>query len=504
MSRANLATLLAILLFCALPVVSSAQEPARDQADRCDDLAGAGFSGIADAPTQIASSVLVAATAADPAYCHVTGSIESRIGIDLRMPERGWNGKFMEVGCGGWCGTILSSFCKDPLRRGYACIASDMGHKGTPVDVQWAQNNLQGQLDFGFRATHVAAVAGKAIAAQYYGARPTRSYFVGCSTGGYQGVTAAQRFPWDFDGIVAGAPDIDQTHANFRALWLARVKRDAAGNQLLGKQDMTLLHDAALALCDRDDGVKDGIIGNPRGCKFKPEAVLCKSGETSGCLSSKQVDAAKKIYAGPMNSAGEPTSTGSFLVGSELAWGAEWPTKSLEDFFRYGLPGYSTGPDWKYTDVDFDRDYQRFGLAPHFENSNPDLRRFEAAGGKLIVYHGTTDTVDPPAPVIDYYETVEKTMGGRKNTQDFFRLFLIPGMDHCVGGVGAMNVDWLRELEDWVENGKAPDVIVGTHAGRNNEPGFTRPLYPYPAYAKYKGKGDVNRAENFVPISGKP
>jgi feruloyl esterase len=444
MSKASLGISAALISIGSPLSVAWAQQPDRDQAMHCSDLGKADFSGVADASTQITSTQLIAATGTEPAYCMIAASIDQRIGIDTRLPMNNWNAKFMEVGCGGWCGAIRNTSCRDPLRLGYAYVASDMGHKGSAIDVRWADKNLQGQIDFGYRATHVAAVAGKAIAAQFYGSPPKRSYFDGCSTGGYQGVIAAQRFPWDFDGI----------------------------------------------------------IGNPFGCKFKPQTLRCKPGTTSGCLSDAQVKAANKVYSGPMNSAGQRTSTGSFLIGSELGWGFAWPTQSIEDFFRYGLPGFSVGPDWKYTDFDLDRDYRRFGLAPHFDNGNPDLRSLKAAGGKLIVYHGTTDTIDPPAPVIDYYETVERTMGGRKSTQEFFRLFLIPGMNHCLGGPGALEVDWIHILEDWVERGKSPDVIVGTHPSRPNEPGFTRPLFPYPAFAKYEGRGGANLAGNFVPVSG--
>jgi feruloyl esterase len=488
-----------LFLLAAAPSHAATTTPPDDAASRCVALAKADFTRIQDAPTRIAASELAPASGADPAYCKVTGEIEPHVGVELRLPAGDWNGKFVEVGCGGWCGMIFRQACTPALRRGYACIATDTGHKGTPVDVKWAQDDLPAQIDFGYRGIHVAAVAGKAIAAAYYGHPPGRAYFVGCSTGGYEGVMAAQRFPWDFDGIVAGAPDIDQTQANFRALWFARAKRNASGAILLGGKELTLLHDAALALCDLDDGVKDGIIGDPLACRFRPESLQCKPGQASGCLTPAQVEAARKIYSGPTDAQGRPTSTGSFLIGSELGWKDEWPLDSLVDYFRYGYPGFTTGPGYKATDFDFDRDYKRFGLAAYYDNSNPDLRRFKAAGGKLIVYHGGTDTIDPPMPVIDYYETTLRTMGGRKATEDFFRLFLIPGMNHCMGGAGALTVDWLAVIEEWVERGKAPFGVVGEHAGRGAEPSFTRPLYPYPAYAKYKGRGDPNRAENFAP-----
>lgn len=470
----------------------------KESVGTCGLLSKTDFSGITDAATHVTKAEIVTPTDGQAAYCKVSGFIEPQIAIEMRLPTKTWNGKFMEKGCGGWCGAIFDWSCSDALQRGYACITTDMGHKGSSMDdVSWAKNNLQAQMDFGFRATHVAALAGKIIAAHFYGSLPKRSYYVGCSTGGYQGVMEAQRFPWDFDGIVAGAPDIDETQANFRGLWIANVERDRDGNPVLGKAELTLLHNAALALCDDDDGVKDGIISNPLGCRFKPESLRCRPGKASGCLTDAQVDVAKKIYSGPTDSSGRPTSTGSFLIGSELEWGNLWPTQSLVDYFRYGFPGYSTKPDYKDSDFDFDRDYKRFGLAPQYDNSNPDLRRLKAAGTKLIVYHGTTDTIDPPGPVIDYYRMAERVMGGRRNTQSFFRLFLLPGMNHCGGGVGVMDVNWINALEEWVEAGKAPDRIVAAHPAHDKERRFTRPLYPFPDYARYKGKGDADQAQNF-------
>ena len=503
-----------LLLIAAIAIASAghAQSPHRpsakpaetlsgglsDPAAACDGLARSDFSGIPDAPTHVTRAQIVVSPGGHSSYCKISGFIEPQIGIEMRLPVNDWNGKFMEKGCGGWCGVVMDWACPDALARGYACITTDMGHKGSGMDdVSWAKSNLQAQMDFGFRATHVAALAGKVIAAHFYGRPPKRSYYVGCSTGGYQGVMEAQRFPWDFDGIVAGAPDIDETQANFRGLWIAKVELDHAGHPILGTQQLALLHSAALAMCDADDGVKDGIISNPLGCGFKPEALRCKPGKSTGCLTDAQIDAARKIYSGPTDSSGNPTSTGSFLIGSELEWGNLWPTQSLVDYFRYGFPGYSTRPGFKDSDFNFDQDYKRFGLAPQYDNSNPDLRRLKAAGAKLIVYHGTTDTIDPPGPVIDYYRMAERVMGGRKNIQSFFRLFLLPGMNHCGGGVGVMDVDWIHALEDWVENGKAPDGIIAAHPADAKGPRFSRPLYPYPDYARYIGRGDANEARNF-------
>jgi feruloyl esterase len=291
-------------------------------------------------------------------------------------------------------------------------------------------------------------------------------------------------------------------------LWNVRAMSKENGRPRLSADDLRLVHEAVLARCDLDDGVRDGIVSRPWACAFDPVQLACKTGKTPSCLMPDQVTALQKVYAGPTTSTGESLD-GGILPGAELSLfhdveGLHGASEFVANEFRYSAFEPSPGPTWRISDFDFDRDYKRFGFATYYDNSNPDLRRFKAAGGKLIVYHGGADTTDPPQPVIDYYETVERTMGGRKATQDFFRLFLIPGMNHCVGGVGALDVDWLGAIEDWVERGRAPAVLVGEPAGHGTEPSFTRPLYPYPAYAKYKGRGDPHRAENFAPAQGAP
>jgi hypothetical protein len=500
---------------------------------QCKAIAGDDFSSVQDAPTQVTNAALIGATGRVPTYCQIQGYIGPQVGFELRLPAESWNGKFMEVGCGGWCGSIAAEACDGPLERGYACIASDMGHKGTGEDVLWADHNLQAGIDFGYRATHVAALAGKAIAHRYYQAPLKRSYFVGCSTGGYQGLTEAQRFPWDFDGIIAGAPDIDESAANTRATWIARVALDQHGKPVLTRDDLQLVHTAAIAKCDRDDGAQDGVIGNPFKCTFDPKELICRGNRTSACLTESKAEVVSKLYTGATTSSGEPIYQQGFPRGSELLWEMIWPASGIEQYFKYGIPGYTTAPTWKYTDFDFDNDYKRFGLAAYYDNSNPDLRKFKRAGGKLIVYHGGNDTIDLPGPVIDYYETVEKTMGGRSPTQEFFRLFMVPGMNHCTGGDGAYAIDYLHYLEAWVEQGKAPDELIGTHVSDDYllaqptpdqewtraaegklwmaalnlkiplDPAipiaFSRPVYPYPLMAKYVGHGDPNSAKSFSP-----
>jgi Tannase and feruloyl esterase len=508
------------------PVVVRAQaDTAHDVSDTCGALASADFSGVSDAPAQVTNSALVRATSNVPAFCQVQGYVAPQVGFELRLPVSHWNGKFIELGCGGWCGTIYGEECNASLRKGYACIVTDGGHKGRGDDGLWAQNNLQAQIDFGYRAIHVTALAGKAIVERYYKATPRYSYFNGCSTGGYQALVEAQRFPWDFNGIIAGAPDLDHADTQMRVIWHLRSFFAPDGTPLLKRKDLELVHQAALAKCDLDDGLHDGIIGNPVGCKFDPSVLLCAHGQSVGCLSKAQVDAVTKIYFGPVNSKGEPISTRGFFPGSELGW-SDWTPEGLhsaEEFFRYALFTPSPGSHWTAQDFDFDRDYKRLGIGAFYTDTNPDLRKFKATGGKLIAYQGGSDPIEIPGALYDYYETTERTMGGGAATQSFFRLFIMPGMNHCMGGDGVNEADFLGAVEAWVEMNRAPDVIIGSHIDLDQfmkthdwrsesfltefenfrgDPAnvrFTRPLYPYPAYAKYKGTGDPKKAGNFRP-----
>jgi len=288
-----------------------------------------------------------------------------------------------------------------------------------------------------------------------------------------------------------------------------------------------------LAQCDGDDGVKDGIIGDPQGCRFDPGTLRCKAGRSTACLSEVKVAAARKIYAGPMNSKGESIYHGGALPGSELYWIGNYVSEDGQtpvavtfggDEFRYSAFLPDPGPSWNPLAFDFDRDYRRFGMMESLATaSNPDLRKFKANGGKLLVYHGWADEAASPRGMLDYYQMAENTMGGREATQEFFRLFMIPGMRHCSGGAGAYAIDFLAYTEDWVERGKAPDKLLSAHL-RDNLPhmtisgnpykdiafplaaplvDFTRPVYPYPIRARYKGTGDPNDAASFLPVNGR-
>ena len=539
---------------CALSGVGSSRSWAAEAnaivtaAARCNALASTDFSTIPDAPTQVVEARLIEASADVPAFCLVRGYVTPNVGFKLQLPESGWNGKFFQAGCGGACGTTETVYAygwDSAVRKGYATLTTDMGHKSGVQDGLWAYNNLQAQVDFGYRGTHVATLAGKAIVEHYYAKAPQRAYFSGCSTGGRQALVEAQRFPWDFDGIIAGGPWIDDTESAMDMVWAIRALRGPDGKSILSHADRKLIHDAALGQCDRDDGVADGLIGNPLKCSFNPDTLICAQDKGSGCLTAAQAEAVKKVYAGPMNSKGEKTFVGGPMPGSEMEWEHLVPTKAassaifhsrslMEDwateYFRYMImPGL--GSSWQLNDFDFDRDHKRLGSTSGslLSAANPDLRKFKAAGGKLILYQGWNDPLGAiPEKTIDYYELTEKTMGGYVQMRDFARLFMIPGMGHCGGG-GASEIEYLDYLEAWVEQGKAPDVVIGTHVDmqkfldarvenetfedralrRNSvlrDPKnrrFTRPVYPYPIQAKYQGSGDPNKAESFVPVEGR-
>jgi hypothetical protein len=318
----------------------------------------------------------------------------------------------------------------------------------------------------------------------------------------------AQRFPWDFDGIIAGAPDMDESDLAVRGLWAKRSFLDDDGKPLLSDADIQLVHNAVLAECDMDDGVKDGIVSAPQQCKFDPSALQCKAAKQADCLSARQVQAVKDIYSRPHDSKGHPISPRGIFPGAELQWKGAFSDTWGDEFFKDTALLSTAGKEWKYTDFDFDSDYKRSGIGELYADTDPDLRRFRDAGGKLLSYQGDTDMTEMPGAAFDYYETVEKTMGGPKATQDFYRLFAIPGMNHCGGGEGVSAFDYLGYLEAWVERGQAPDVMIGTHLPAPSRAPlnlatsvtFTRPVYPYPLHARYKGTGDPNDAANFVPV----
>lgn len=525
-----------MLLLLAQQPLLAAQQHARDvsvaaaQAG-CRSLEKADLAALQDAPTHITRAKWVAAHGTAPAYCQVRGYVEPHVGFAMLLPGTRWNGKFIEVGCGGACGYIDEDSCHDPLRRHYACIVSDAGHRSSGGGWKWTRNNLQAKVDYGYRGAHVTAIAGKALTGLFYRQPPRESYFDGCSTGGRQAMVEAERFPWDFNGIVAGAPPLNFTANSLAQLWAALAVTRPGGKAILTPAAVQLVHRTVLAQCDLDDGVRDGVVGDPTACDFDPGRLLCRAGQNKDCLTGGQVAAVRKVYAGPFAGT-DSLSQGGYMPGSELEWiGADISAEGGRGFlysydggkFRFAAFVPDPGPGWQPRDLDFRADYRRLGMTESlYSAANPDLRQFKRSGGKLLMYQGWNDPFEPPTAATHYYETVQRLMGGRAATQDFYRLFMVPGMGHCALGEGAWAIDYLTYLERWVERGKAPDELVGWHVvlpsnplqaqatmrdllypPQSGEATFSRPVYPYPLRARYKGSGDPNDATSFVAVAGK-
>jgi feruloyl esterase len=456
-----------------------------------------------------------------PSFCRVQLIVVPQIHIEVWMPMTGWNGKFEGVGGGGFAGIIGYPALATALKAGYAAASTDTGHQGnTP---QFALGHPELVIDFGYRAIHEMTVKGKQITERFYGMAPLESYFVGCSTGGRQGLSEAQRYPDDYNGIVAGAPAIDWTHLNLSGVWVAlSTLKDP--DSYIPASKLPAINDASLAACDLSDGVKDGLVADPRACRFDPATIICKEGDASGCLTQKQATALTKIYEGVKSTDGRTLYPGR-LPGVERGWG-NFTTGTAAGgsiLYNYGS-GYMkyfvfANPDWDYRTWDFSKDLHTLEADQKnrsvMDTWNPDLRRFRDRGGKLIVYHGWGDDAISPLNTINYFKmVVEKTTGGPKaadgaaredatfrqaaeKTGDFMRLFMVPGMNHCGGGPGPNTFDAATALANWVERKQAPDTLPASHV-TNGVTDLTRPLCPYPQVAKYSGRGDVRDAANFT------
>jgi len=467
--------LASVALLLALAV--SSNQARADQAS-CEALVKQDFSQVPEAATHLLSGRWSAPTDDQAGYCEVTGYVAPSVGFGIRLPAKGgWNGRFIYRGCGGFCGGVWVERCADAVERGYACIASDMGHKSTALDAKWAYHDRQAEIDFAFRATHVTAVAGKAITRRYYDAAPNYAYYQGCSTGGRQGMVAAQSFPEDFDGIIAGAPVINETGAGIQLGWNVLANLDAAGKPILHPDQLPLIHNAAIAHCDNDDGREDGIIDNPQQCGFDPATLTCGRTDQAACLTPAQVEVVNKIYQGPVDDTGESLHLGGLMRGSELNWAAYIGTEEtpplyesfMSDLFRYMAYSEDPGPSWQLGSLEFSQDLSAFGVMERlYTGTNPDLRRFKRRGGKLLVYHGWRDQSVIPFFSLDYHAIATRAMGGKQSTDEFYRLFMIPGMNHCQGGPGPWEIDYLSAIEAWVEKGKAPEKLVGRNTQDGN------------------------------------
>jgi hypothetical protein len=471
--------------------------------------------------TNLLSADLVPAEGDLPTYCRVLGYIRPAINFELRLPVEGWNGKLYVTGCGGFCGRVEAdrpgfiNAMNYGLRRGYAAVTTDSGHWGeSATDARWAYDSRLAEIDWGYRAIHETAIVAKALVEAAYGSAPRRSYFEGCSTGGRMGVMEAIRFPEDFDGILAGAPALDYTSLVATTFaWLVQANTSEEGAQLLGPAEAALVGRAVLASCDAVDGLADGLISDPRRCRFDPSSLLCKGAQAKDCLTPEQIEALGKWYGGPRDSEGNRLFPGALPLGSEPYWWL-WLTGNekgegklipsfADDFLRY--MAFASDPGETYTALDFDFDLDPANLATMGEIYNatdPDLSRFKARGGKLLVWHGLADAIVTPWKTIDYVDEVAAGMGGMQATSEFLRLFLVPGMDHCGltpgPGITQAGFDPLTALEQWVEEGKAPASLLATKTDAQGRQLWQRPICPYPAQATWKGAGDGSRPEQFA------
>jgi feruloyl esterase len=464
-------------------------------------------------------------------HCKLSGVIGPEIKFELLLPEN-WNGKFVMGGGGGFVGSVMNtSIMFGSLQAGYATVGTDTGHEGHPVDGSWAYNNLERLVNFGHQAVHRTAVTAKALIKAYYHQEITKSYFVGCSTGGRQAMVESQRYPEDFDGIVAGAPSFDYIGISALATQITKAMYPDPNNiekAVIGPKEQALIESFFLEHCDELDGIKDGILNDPRKCNIDLENLLCQGDQTDSCLTKEQLEAVKVIYGGPKDSKGNSMFPG-FPFGSENAVGGwtRWLTGGMKyqadlnnfqggvdvgDFEPPASPSayYGFGnsimqyfiyndPDWTYVDYNFDnlkKDAAR--IAATVNANNPDLSAFRKRGGKLLMYTGWSDAAIPPESVINYYESV---LANDKRAADDVRLFMMPGVEHCFDGPGPSFVNFLTEIDKWVVSGTAPQQIVTYWLDENMQPNGSRVLCPYPLISKYDGKGDIRNASSFSCVN---
>ena len=462
----------------------------------------------------IETAALVPASGDLPEYCHVTGQILPEVRFELTMPTS-WNNRFYMFGNGGYAGETLSTQGRvnarnTALKASFAVAQTNTGHDAVNEPLGTFAVKRQKLLDYAFRAVHVTAETSKRIIREYYGNAPTRSYFDGCSTGGRQGLISAQRFPDDFDGIVVGAPVLEFTGTMINYVSMVRALEAAP----VPLEKLKIIAERVYAKCDGADGLVDGLIDDPRRCNFdhaKELPVCANDVDGKDCFTAAQIGALSVIYRGA--EAGGKRIFWGQPVGAEIEAPTQGGVASIwanwiiartgrsisynfaETFFRY-LAFPKPDPNYDIKSFKIETDLPRLqAISGVLDAKNPDLTRFKARGGKIVMYFGWADTALNPLMGVNYYEKVSARFGA--STADFFRLFMVPGMSHCRGGVGTDQCDFLTALIEWVEKGVAPKQIVASQS-RDGKDIRTRPLCPYPQVAKYNGNGKPDDARSFV------
>jgi feruloyl esterase len=435
-----------------------------------------------------------------PAFCRVaatlTPSSDSDIRMEIWLPATGWNGKFEATSAGGWVCSINYGAMRDALKRGYAVSSNDSGHAGG--NGTFALEHPEKVVDFAWRAEHEMAVHAKAIIARLYGTGPKYSYWDGCSTAGRMALTEAQRFPGDFNGIIAGAPANFTSHQIVQQVSVGQAVHKSEAS-LIPPGKFPLIHEAAVAACDGLDGVKDGVLEDPRRCTFDVKKLECQGADGPACLTAPQIETVRAIYGGAVTPGTRQVIFPGLAKGSELGWGqiaGIQPHAFSREMFQNVV---FKDANWDYRSLDFDRDVataeKAYGGVLDAVDAN--LQPFFSRGGKLIQYHGWSDPSIAPENSINYYNSVLKAAGGAGSVDSSYRLFMVPGMAHCTGGEGTSTFDMLGALEQWVEQGQAPQQISASRIV-NGAVTRTRPLCPFPQVAAYRGRGSVDDAVNFV------
>jgi len=531
--RGTFALLAAIALAAGLGTASASAAPATSASTpaaqtatapvlSCEQVTQLDLGALPGASTEIASSTALAA-ADNPqgawAACDVRGTVAPQIQFQLLLPTATWQEEYLQDGCGGYCGSVgiatqAATGCV-PLTNGAFAIASDNeGHYGAAVFSASFGADPTLRASFGYQSEHQLALAAKAIIAKFYGKAAKSSYFDGCSQGGHEGLTEAQRYPRDFNGIISGSPASITTELNvFYQAWNAQANTAADGSPILALADLAPLHSAVVGACDAADGTRDGLISDPLGCHFDPASIACNGSASTAshfCLTPAQVTTARKLYQGPQDAKGRLLYPGWQLPGSELNWAA-WlvpvspgaPTIDqtiAQETLRYmagpGIDGSATFNDVKFTDAEFKQLTQaNDGM---YDATDPELSAFRAVGGKLILWAGWADPAISPVGTIAYYQAVQNAMGGAAATGTFARLFMLPGVSHCGGGDGPDTFDALTAVTNWVTTGHAPNSLLTSSVNTSGATTATRPVYPYPLMAVDSTGGPVSQASSYT------
>ncbi len=509
------------VLLTLVPLVSLAEA----RADTCSSLRSLALENtVITTAEQVDTDTLAppygSSLASLPVFCRIAGVIrptrDSEIHFEVWMPASGWNGRFLGVGNGGFAGTINYEQMGSSLRHGFATASTDTGHQAGAEDASWAFHHPQKITDYGYRALHLTTLRAKEILAAFYSRPAEHAYFDSCSNGGREALMEAQRFPEDYDGILAGAPANSWTRMLSSAIDVVQtMTEDPAA--YISTMKLPAIHRAALSACD----AQDGIINDPSQCRFDPAALLCKGENSLTCLTAPQVKTLRKLYAGGADRKGNSLFPG-YLPGSELpAWdywvvgsgpGAGAGSRYPVNFFRYMVSG---DPKWEILDAEAGRAQAEAEkiVGRDLNAVDPDLARFTARGGKLVLYHGWNDSAISPWNTISYFKSVRETLGAEKADASI-RLYMAPGMEHCSGGPGANSFGQLGlpaaigrgsgaldQLQQWVEHGTAPGPIIAARFEGGDEsavPVLSRPLCPYPQVASYNGNGSPERAASFT------